>query len=95
MSVIAELSPAIVTGMLVGLGTGFTVSSLMIGSMAHTGTGDRPLPPFLMQTDWTLPLVTTGAIFTIFTVGVTNSVRSFREIQSGRLALEGFSAASL
>ena len=95
VSVVAELTPAIVTGTLVGLATGFAVSSLMVGSMAHTGTGDRLLPPFLLQTDWVLPLVTIGAILTIFAVGVTNSVRSFHEIQIARMAREGFSAASI
>ncbi|MCI0870860.1 MAG: hypothetical protein J4N79_01840 [Chloroflexi bacterium] len=95
VSMIAELSPAIVTGTLVGLGTGFAVSSLMVGSMAHTGTGERLLPPFLLQTDWTLPLVTIGAIFTIFLIGVTNSVRSFHRIQIARMAREGFSATSI
>ncbi|MCZ6538890.1 MAG: ABC transporter permease [Chloroflexi bacterium] len=95
VSIIAELSPAIVIGALVGLATGFAVSSLMVGSMAHTGTGERLLPPFLLQTDWTLPLVTIGAIFTIFLVGVTNSARSFHGIQIARIAREGFSATSI
>ena len=94
VSMIAELSPAIVIGSLVGLGTGIAVSSLMVGSMAHTGTGERLLPPFLLQTDWTLPLVTIGAIFTIFLVGVTSSVRSFHGIEIARMAREGFSATS-
>jgi hypothetical protein len=94
VSIIAELSPAVVTGTLVGLGTGFAVSNLMIGSMAHTGTGGRLLPPFLLQIDWALPLVTIGAIFTIFMVGVMNSVRSFQEIQIAWMAREGFYATS-
>jgi hypothetical protein len=67
----------------------------MIGSMAHTGTGGRLLPPFLLQIDWTLPLVTIGAIFTIFMIGATNSVRSFHGIQIARMAREGFSATSI
>ena len=95
VGLVAELSPAIITGTLVGLGTGFAVSTLMIGSMAHTGTGGRLLPPFLLQIDWTLPLVTIGAIFTIFMIGVTNSVRSFHGIQIARMAREGFSATSI
>lgn len=94
VSMIAELSPAIVTGTLVGLGTGIAVSSLMVGSMAHTGMGERLLPPFLLQTTWTLPLVTIGAIFTVVLAGVANSTRSFHGIQIARMAREGFSAAS-
>ncbi|MDA1278861.1 MAG: ABC transporter permease [Chloroflexi bacterium] len=94
VSMVAELSPAIMIGILVGLGTGIVVSSLMVGSMAHTGTGERLLPPFLLQTNWALPLVTIGAIFTIVLTGVYNSVRSFHRIQIARMAREGFSAAS-
>ena len=95
VGMIAELFPAILTGALVGVGTGFAVSSLMVSSMAHTGTGQRLLPPIILQTDWTLPLVTIGAIFTIFVIGVTNSIRSFRAIQIARMAREGFSATSI
>jgi len=94
VSTIAELSPAIIIGTLVGLGTGLAVSSLVVGSMVYSGSGERLLPPFLLQTDWALPLVTIGAIFTIFLAGVTDSVRSFSRIQIARIAREGFSASS-
>ena len=92
VSMIAELSPSIITGTLVGLGAGLAVSSLMVGSMAHTGTGGQLLPPFLLQTDWTLPLVTIVAIFSMFFIGVTSFVRSFKRIQIAPMAREGFSA---
>jgi hypothetical protein len=91
---ISELLPAILVGTVVGVGTGFAVSSLMVDSMAHTGTGEQLLPPFILQTNWMLPLVTIAAIFTIVLVGVVNSVRSFHDIQIARMAREGFSAAS-
>jgi uncharacterized membrane protein YedE/YeeE len=94
VSTIAELFPAIIVGTLVGIGTGFAVSSLMIGSMAHTGTGEQLLPPFILQTNWMLPMVTIAAIFTIVLAGVVNSVRSFREIEIAEMAREGFSASS-
>lgn len=94
ISMLAELSPAIIVGSLVGLGTGLAVSSLMVGSMAHTGTGERLLPPFLLQTNWIFPLVTIASILTIVIAGVTNSVRSFSGIQIADIAREGFSAAS-
>ncbi len=94
VSTIAELFPAIVVGTLVGIGTGFAVSSLMVGSMAHTGTGEQLLPPFILQTNWMLPMVTIAAIFTIVLTGVANSLRSFREIKIAQMAREGFSASS-
>ncbi len=94
ISTIAELFPAIIVGTAVGLGTGFAVSSLMVGSMAHTGSGGQLLPPFILQTNWILPLVTIAAIFMIVVIGVVNSVRSFHDIQIARMAREGFSAAS-
>lgn len=94
LSTISELLPAIITGTLVGIGTGFAVSSLMVGSMAHTGSGDHLLPPFILQTNWMLPLVTIAAIFVIVLAGVINSVRSFREIEIAQMAREGFSATS-
>jgi len=94
LSTISELLPAIITGTLVGIGTGFAVSSLMVGSMAHTGSGDQLLPPFILQTNWMLPLVTIAAIFVIVLAGVMNSVRSFREIEIAKMAREGFSASS-
>jgi uncharacterized membrane protein YedE/YeeE len=94
VSMIAELSPAIVTGTLVGIGTGLAVSSLMVSSMAHTGTGERLVPPFLLETDWALPLVTIGAIFAIVVAGIASSVRSFKGIHIARIAREGFSASS-
>jgi hypothetical protein len=94
LSTIAELLPAIVIGTVVGLATGFAVSSLMVGSMAHTGTGEQLLPPFILQTNWMLPLVTIAAIFTIVLAGVVNSVRSLHEIKIAQMAREGFSAAS-
>jgi hypothetical protein len=91
---IFELLPAILIGTLVGVGTGFIVSTLMVGSMAHTGTGEQLLPPFVVQTNWILPVVTIAAIFTIVLAGVLNSVRSFNKIKIARMAREGFSAAS-
>ena len=94
ISTLAELFPAILVGTAVGLGTGFAVSSLMVGSMAHTGSGGHLLPPFILQTNWALPLVTIAAIFLIVLIGVVNSVRSFRKIQIAHMAREGFSAAS-
>ena len=94
LSTISELLPAIITGTLVGIGTGFAVSSLMVGSMAHTGSGHQLLPPFILQTNWMLPLVTIAAIFVIVLAGVMNSVRSFREIEIAKMAREGFSASS-
>jgi hypothetical protein len=62
--------------------------------MAHTGSGDHLLPPFILQTNWMLPLVTIAAIFVIVLAGVINSVRSFREIEIAQMAREGFSATS-
>jgi len=94
VSTIAELLPAILVGTLVGIATGFAVSSLMVGSMAHTGAGEQLLPPFILQTNWMLPVVTIAAIFTIVLAGVANSVRSFHEIQIAQMAREGFSATS-
>jgi hypothetical protein len=94
ISTIAELFPAILVGTLIGLGTGFAVSSLMVGSMAHTGTGEQLLPPFILQTNWMLPVVTIAAIFIIVLTGVANSVRLFHKIKIARMAREGFSAAS-
>jgi hypothetical protein len=94
ISTIAELFPAVLIGTLVGLGTGFAVSSLMVGSMAHTGNGEQLLPPFILQINWILPVVTIAAIFGIVLTGVANSVRSFHKIQIARMAREGFSAAS-
>lgn len=94
VSTIAELFPAIVVGTLVGIGTGFAVSSLMVSSMAHTATGEQLLPPFILQTNWMLPLVTIATIFTIVLAGVINSVRSFRDIKIAQMAREGFSASS-
>jgi len=94
LSTISELLPAIITGTLVGIGTGFAVSSLMVGSMAHTGNGYQLIPPFILQTNWLLPMVTIGAIFVIVLAGVINSVRSFREIEIAHMAREGFSATS-
>jgi hypothetical protein len=90
----SELFPAILVGTLVGIGTGFAVSSLMVGSMAHTGTGEQLLPPFILRTNWMLPMVTIAAIFTIVLLGIANSVRTFHDIQIARMAREGFSAAS-
>lgn len=94
VSTIAELFPAILVGILVGVGTGFAVSSLMVGSMAHTGTGEQLLPPFILQTNWMLPLVTIAAIFTIVLAGVVNSIRAFHDIKIAQMAREGFSATS-
>jgi len=94
ISTLAELLPAIVVGTLVGIITGIAVSSLMVGSMAHTGTGEQLLPPFILQTNWMLPLVTIAAIFTIVLAGVVNSIRSFRRIKIAQMAREGFSATS-
>jgi hypothetical protein len=94
VSTIAELFPAILVGILVGVGTGLTVSSLMVGSMAHTGTGEQLLPPFILQTNWALPLVTIAAIFTIVLAGVVNSIRAFHDIEIAQMAREGFSATS-
>lgn len=94
ISTLAELLPAIVVGTLVGIVTGISVSSLMVGSMAHTGTGEQLLPPFILQTNWMLPLVTIAAIFTIVLAGVVNSIRSFRRIKIAQMAREGFSATS-
>jgi hypothetical protein len=91
---ISELLPAIITGTLVGIGTGFATSSLMVGSMAHTRNGDQLLPPFILQTNWILPMVTIASIFVIVLAGVINSVRSFREIKIAQMAREGFSATS-
>jgi ABC-type antimicrobial peptide transport system permease subunit len=95
LSTVAELFPAIFVGAVVGLGTGFAVSSLMVGSMAYTDTGAHLLPPFILQTNWMLPVVTIAAIFTIALAGVVNSVRSLHEIQIAEMAREGFSAASI
>ena len=95
ISTISELFPAIIVGTLIGIGTGFTVSTLMVDLMAHTGTGDRLLPPFILQTNWMLPMVTIASIFTIVLAGVINSVRSFREIQIAKMARQGFSASSI
>ena len=94
ISTVAELFPAILVGTLVGIGTGIAVSSLMVGSMAHTGTGEQLLPPFILQTNWMLPLVTISAIFTIVLAGVANSIRSFRRTKIAQMAREGFSATS-
>jgi hypothetical protein len=66
----------------------------MVGSMAHTGNGEQLLPPFILQINWILPVVTIAAIFGIVLTGVANSVRSFHKIQIARMAREGFSAAS-
>jgi hypothetical protein len=66
----------------------------MVGSMAHTGTGEQLLPPLILQTNWMLPMVTIAAIFTIVLTGVANSLRSFREIKIAQMAREGFSASS-
>jgi hypothetical protein len=94
ISTMSALFPAILVGTLVGIGTGFAVSSLMVGSMAHTGTGEQLLPPFILRTNWMLPMVTIAAIFTIVLLGIANSVRTFHDIQIARMAREGFSAAS-
>ena len=94
ISTIAELFPAILVGVLVGIGTGIAVSSLMVGSMAHTGNGEQLLPPFILQTNWMLPLVTIAAIFTIALAGVVKSILSFQRIKIARMAREGFSATS-
>jgi hypothetical protein len=94
LGTIAELLPAIIVGTLIGIGTGFATSSLMIRSMAHTGNGNQLLPPFIFQINWMLPLVTITAIFIIVLAGVINSVRSFRKIEIAHIAREGFSGTS-
>ena len=94
LSTIFELLPAIITGIMVGIGTGFAVSSLMVGAMAHTGNGYQLIPPFILQINWLLPVVTIGVIFVIVLAGVINSVRSFRKIEIAHMAREGFSATS-
>jgi hypothetical protein len=95
LSTITELLPIIITGALVGIDTGFAVSALIVGSMAHTGNGYQLIPLFILQTNWLLPMVTIAAdIFVIALVGVINSIRSFREMEIAQVAREGFSAAS-
>ncbi|NQW20701.1 MAG: ABC transporter permease [Chloroflexi bacterium] len=94
VSTVAELLPAILTGILVGIAIGLSVSSLMVASMAHTGTGDQLLPPFMLQTNWMLPLVTITAIFAIVLAGVTNSVRTFHQVEIAPMAREGFTSST-
>ena len=94
LSTISELLPSIIAGILIGIVTGFAVSSLMVGSMTHTGDGYQLIPPFMLQTNWLLPVVTIGMIFIIVIAGVFNAVRSFREIEIAHMAREGFSATS-
>jgi len=63
--------------------------------MAHTGNAYQLIPPFILQINWLLPMVTIAAeIFVIVLVGVINSIRSFREIEIAHVTREGFSAAA-
>jgi len=91
ISIVTELTPSIVIGIVTGLVTGIIVSSLMLGSMAYTGSGEQLVPPFILQTDWSLPLVTFAAVFVILLVGLVSLVRAFRNIQIARVARGGFS----
>ena len=101
ISTVTELIPSVVIGIFTGLVTGVVVSSLMLGSLAHSGaysgpysgSGERLVPPFILQTDWSLPLITFIAVFVILLAGVLSSVRAFRKIQIARVARNGFSAS--
>ena len=77
ISTVTELVPSIVIGILTGVVTGIVVSSLMLGSLAYsgayTGSGERLVPPFILETDWSLPLITFAAVFVVFLVGMANT----------------------
>jgi hypothetical protein len=66
-----------VLGIVLGIVTGIGISRIAMDSMAFTETGDRLLPPFILQTDW-LPvgIVLAVAAFTA-TVILAGLLRSY------------------
>lgn len=94
ISTFTELMPALVTGVLAGIATGIANSLLMIQTMAHTQTGERLLPPFLLQTNLALPTFTIAVVILFVLAGVTRSAISYRKIKISEMARAGFDATT-
>jgi hypothetical protein len=57
-------------GLGVGTWAGFQMSRMMVSSVAITDGGGRVLPPFLLNTDWTIMIVTYVSMISIFVVSL-------------------------
>ena len=75
--VLIEHALVALLGIGLGIATGILASYIAVDSVAHTDTGDKLLPPFILHTDW-LPTVIVIAVATVTaTIIILGILRSF------------------
>jgi hypothetical protein len=77
-------------GIGVGAWAGFQMSRMMVSSVAITDSGGRVLPPFLLNTDWTIMGAAYVAMIAIFVVSILTVGRRMVSVDLRRLSrMEG------
>lgn len=78
--VIVEHALIGVVGIVLGIATGIGISRIAMNSMAFTETGDRLLPPFILQTDWVPVGIVLAVVAVTATVILAGVLRGFTRL---------------
>jgi len=80
----AEYALIVVLGLVVGTVLGMLITDLMLSFLEVSESGAAVLPPFVLDTDWTVIAVGYGILVGVFALGVVGSWRFFVRLALNR-----------
>jgi ABC-type lipoprotein release transport system permease subunit len=80
----AEYALIVVLGLVVGTVLGMLITDLMLSFLEVSESGAAVLPPFVLDTDWTVIAVGYGILVGVFALGVAGSWRFFVRLALNR-----------